>query len=86
MNSHDIQITASELANITNLLDNISFSMNCVVGEATSLGPGPEAIGCHGENLSSPDHHGDVETCQVRLSHSHRIGVHEELLNKRIIA
>jgi hypothetical protein len=37
MNSHDIQITASELTNITNLLDNITLSMNGVIGETTAL-------------------------------------------------
>jgi hypothetical protein len=85
MNSHDIQITASELTNITHLLDNIPLCMNCVIGEATSLGARPDAIGGDRKNLSSPDHHGDVETCHVCLPHSHRIGVHEELGNQRVV-
>ena len=85
MNSHDIQVAVSQLTNITNLLDDSALSMNRIIGESTSLGARAHAVGRHGKNLSSPDHHGNMETCHVCLPHAHRIGVHEELGNQRVI-
>lgn len=85
MNSHDIQVTASELTNIAYLLDHVAFRMNGVLGEATALRSGSYTIGSDRKNFSSPDHHSHVEAGHVCLPHSHRIRVHEELLNQRVI-
>jgi len=86
MDTHYIQITSSELADITKLLDNISLSMYSIVGKATSLRTRSQTVRCHGENLSSADKHRYMEADNFTLAKPHRIGVHEELLNKCVIA